>query len=56
MRDCYLPGIPWEDCVDGWIINKKNPEEIVERRFTEDCQLTPEIATYEAWIVETEQK
>jgi hypothetical protein len=38
------------------IINKIKPEEIVERRFTEDCQLTPEIATYESWIVETEQK
>ena len=34
----------------------KNTEEIIERRFTEDCQLTPEIATYETCISKTEQK
>ena len=29
----------------------KKTEEIIERRFTEDCYLTPEIATYEACIL-----
>jgi hypothetical protein len=31
-------------------------EEIIKRRITEDYQLTPEIETYRACILKTEQK